>query len=192
MMINAAKTLPLLSGKIPCTLVALLLFLLPALPVAALAQQVEEYHVKAVFLSNLTHFVNWPADAGEEKKDFVIGIYGPDPFDSVLDKVVIGEKKDYRPVKVERYAHVEELAKNTCKILFIHSSKIREWPVIRRRLSGVPVLTVADVAGFPEDGGMVNLLKTGQKIQVEINHGAVRQSGLFMSSKLLSLARIVQ
>ena len=191
-MMSISKILCFFSGKIPSALAALFLVLLLALPVSTAAQEVAEYHIKAVFLSNLTHFVNWPADAEKEDKDFVIGIYGPDPFESVLDKVVSGEKKGNSPIKIEHYSQLSEISQNRCKILFIHSSKIREWPTIRQHFSGFPVLTVADVAGFPEEGGMVNLLKTGQKIQVEINNGAVQQAGLFMSSKLLSLARIVQ
>lgn len=191
-MMNVAKTLPFLIGKIPSTLAVLFLMLQLVLPVPTVAQEVEEYHIKAVFLCNLTHFVNWPAKIEENNEAFIIGIYGPDPFALVLDKVVSGEKKDNKPLKIEHYTQIHEIPPDKCRILFIHSSKISEWPAIEKHLAGYPVLTVADVAGFPEEGGMVNLLKTGQKIQVEINHRAVDQSGLFMSSKLLSLARIVQ
>lgn len=191
-MMNAAKTLPFLIGKIPFALAVLFLVLQLAEPVPAAAQEVEEYHIKAVFLRNLTHFVNWPAKAAEKNEAFIIGIYGPDPFALVLDKVVSGEEKDNKPFKIEHYTQISDIQPNKCRILFIHSTKISEWPAIEKHLAGYPVLTVADVAGFPEEGGMVNLLKTGQKIQVEINHRAVHRSGLFMSSKLLSLARIVQ
>lgn len=191
-MVTVSNTCRFLTGRIPSTLAALCLILLLALPVSTAAQQVEEYHIKAVFLCNLTHFVNWPVDAEQENEDFVIGIYGPDPFDSVLDKVVTGEKKGDKTITVERYSQLAEIPHKRCKILFIHSSKMSEWPTIRQHLSGFPVLTVADVAGFPKAGGMVNLLKTDQKIQVEINNDAVRKSGLSISSKLLSLARIVQ
>lgn len=173
------------------TLLPLLLVLLLTLPSPAAAQQIGEYHIKAVFLCNLTHFVNWPATADREADAFVIGIYGPDPFESILDKAIVGEKKRNRPVKVERYRSLQELVPQKCNILFIHSTRIAEWKAIQQHLKGFPVLTVADVAGFPEMGGMVNLLKDGQKIQVEINHNVVQASGISVSSKLLNLARIV-
>jgi len=175
------------------TLTALFAFLLllVALPGRTTAQQVGEYHIKAVFLTNLTHFVTWPEGTDLEKLPFIIGIYGPDPFESILDRAIAGEKKNNRPLKIERYRSLQELDPARCNILFIHSSKVDEWNVIRSHLGDSPILTVGDTSGFPEQGGMVNLVKNGQKIEVEINLAAVQKSGLAMSSKLLSLARIV-
>lgn len=173
-------------------LTLLLVLLSGVLLSPAAAQQVEEYHIKAVFLSNLSHFVTWPPANDREKIAFVIGIYGPDPFGTIIDRAVAGETKNSRPVRIERYGSLQELNPAACSILFIHASKISEWESIHSHLSAHAVLTVADVAGFPEQGGMVNLVKSGQKIQVEINYDAVRLSGLTISSKLLSLARIVQ
>jgi len=171
--------------------VGVLLFLFGAQLIKAEAQQVGEYHIKAVFLTNLTHFVTWPESTENQQTPFIIGIYGPDPFDSILDKAVAGEKKNNRPLKIEHYHSLKDIDPARCNILFIHESKLSEWQAIRSLLANYPVLTVADINGFPEAGGMVNLVKNGQKIQLEINHSAVQKSGLTMSSKLLSLARII-
>ncbi len=191
-MATALKYLSSHDGRGISALTALLFIALLTMPFTALAKQVGEYHIKAVFLCNLTPFVNWPASTQLENESFVIGIYGPDPFKSILDKVVSGEKKDKKQVEVERYTQFSELDPRKINILFIHSSKMDDWQDIQQHISGFPILTVADVAGFPEQGGMVNLLKTGKKIQVEINLNAAQQAGLSMSSKLLSLARIVE
>lgn len=171
---------------------SVLLLLLLLQPSWAAAQEVGEYHIKAVFLTNLTHFVNWPAQGEEQEDAFVIGIYGPDPFGSIIDRAVTDERKQNRPVRVERYAQLATIDPRKCRILFIHHAKLAEWEAIRNHIAGFPVLTVADAPGFPEEGGMVNLLKNDRKIQVEINNGAVLKAGLAISSKLLSLARIVQ
>ncbi len=156
------------------------------------AQEVGEYHIKAVFLLNLTHFVNWPAEAMVTEKPFIIGIYGPDPFGSILDRVISGEKVRSRTITIKRYSRFSELALNPCDLLFIQSSKFAEWPQLSQYLAGSPILTVADSVGFPEQGGMVNLLKNGQTIQIQINHDAVLKSGLTMSAKLLNLAHLVK
>lgn len=181
---TAARSSLVLAALLAC------LLLVQARQVAA--QQVSEYHIKAVFLINLTHFVTWPPAATRAGLPFVIGIYGPDPFGDIIDKAVAGEKKSNRALRIERYTDPAALADLDCQILFIHQSRMAEWETLRNRLAGLPVLTVADAAGFPEQGGMVNLLKNEQKIQVEINHRVVQQAGLSMSSKLLSLARIVE
>lgn len=156
------------------------------------AQQVGEYHIKAVFLYNLTHFVNWPQDCVQEGGEFIIGIYGPDPFGSIIDQAVSGERKYNKPIAIKRYSQLTELHPKSCNILFIHSSKIGDWNNIHQQIEGRPVLTVADTAGFPASGGMITLIKAGKKIHIEVNHSAVQESGLSMSAKLLSLARLVK
>jgi hypothetical protein len=174
------------------TVLVTTLLLLSALPTGATAQQVQEYDIKAVFLLNLMHFVNWPATVEHGTNNFIIGIYGTDPFGPILDKAIEGERKFNSSIKIQRYSELNQLDPMVCNILFIHETKLEDWDIIQQHFSGYPVLLVADTSGFPEQGGMVNLLKTRQKIQVEINPGAVKESGLSMSSKILNLARIVQ
>ncbi len=173
-------------------LLVIMLILLSGGKTSPCAQEVGEYHLKAVFLLNLTHFVNWPARAIETDEPFVIGIYGPDPFGSILDRVISGEKIHSRTITIKRYSQLSELALSPCDLLFIDSSKLPEWEQLSRYLAGSPILTVADSIGFPQQGGMVNLLKKGQTIQIQVNHDAVLKSGLTMSAKLLNLAHIVK
>jgi hypothetical protein len=53
------------------------------------------------------------------------------------------------------------------------------------------MLSVSDVEGFGQRGGMVNLLTTGRKIRIEVNMDEARRNGFDISAKLLRLARIV-
>ncbi len=174
------------------TVLITIFLLIYVLPGGVSAQHVQEYDIKAVFLLNLIHFVHWPATIEHRPDNFVIGIYGPDPFGPIIDKVVEGERKVKSSIKLQRYSELSQLNPMDCNMLFIHTSKIDDWAVIHEQFRGYPVLLVADTSGFTEQGGMVNLLKTRQKVQVEVNPDAVRESGLSMSSKLLNLARIVQ
>jgi hypothetical protein len=59
------------------------------------------------------------------------------------------------------------------------------------RLRPDGILTVGDVPGFCESGGAVNLNVVESRVKLEINVDATARSGLQVSSKLLSLARIV-
>ena len=173
----------------------LLAVILAALPWAVSghcrAQQAPEYHIKAVFLFNLTHFVNWPPQPGRAGTPFVIGIYGPDPFGGALEAAVAGEHKGHRSLRIRRFSSLDQLRSHPCDMLFVSAAAMAAWPRIRRLLDADPVLTVSDVAGFPEQGGMVNLLKIRENIQVEINRTATLQAGLHVSAKLLDLARII-
>jgi hypothetical protein len=54
------------------------------------------------------------------------------------------------------------------------------------------VLTVGDTEGFAERGGIINLVKDGNRLSFEINPEAAQRAGLVMSSKLLFLGKIVK
>jgi hypothetical protein len=54
------------------------------------------------------------------------------------------------------------------------------------------VLSVGEINGFAEQGGMVNLLLANKTVKIEINQAAAEQAGLQISAKLLKLARLVK
>jgi hypothetical protein len=57
-----------------------------------------------------------------------------------------------------------------------------------KELKGCSVLTVADMDGFTEAGGVINFVREGTKIRFRINNDVAAKEGLKISSKLLSLA----
>ncbi|MDP3481402.1 MAG: YfiR family protein [Desulfoprunum sp.] len=190
-MATAPNTYSTRGRRLAATFLAIAWLLLGCFTVPCSAKQIEEYHVKAVFLFNLAHFVTWPIDPSPTAPSFSIGIYGEDPFGQVLDNVIKGETKFDKPITIKHYTNLQELQKDPCNILFVSARAMNQWETIRDLLAASAILTVSDVAGFPEKGGMVNLLKAEQRIQVEINRAAVSQAGLVMSAKLLILARLV-
>ncbi len=149
-----------------------------------------EYRVKAAYLYNFLKFVEWPREkSAEASAYYIIGVIGEDPFGPAL--VRIGRKSvKGRPLKIKRFKSMEEL--ETCHILFISASEKGRIENMLKRLNQMPVLTVGDVAGFTQRGGMINLVKSGKKVRFEINREAAEKTGLKISSKLLKLARIVK
>jgi hypothetical protein len=63
-------------------------------------------------------------------------------------------------------------------------------PQILRLLEGLSVLTVADIPGFGEAGGIITFL-TGSRVQLRVNAAAAEKAGLSISSKLLRVATVV-
>ena len=54
--------------------------------------------VKAAYIYNFTKYVRWPEGAfSEADSPLVIGVYGDDPFDAVLDKTMQGKSVGRRP-----------------------------------------------------------------------------------------------
>jgi len=152
---------------------------------------VGEYQVKAAFIYNFTKFTDWPPSAfSSPGAPIVIGILGEDPFGQTMDDVVRGEVVRERPLVVKRLRPDDDL--RSCHVLFISRSEQQRLPAVLSQLKGSPVLSVGDIAGFAEQGGMVNLLLASKTVKIEINQAAAEQAGLQISAKLLKLARLVK
>jgi hypothetical protein len=78
-----------------------------------------------------------------------------------------------------------------CHMLFVSATGKKQRTQILESLRGTGALTVSDVEGFAEQGGMINLVMREGKVQFEINHKAATQEGLVISARLLSLAKFV-
>ncbi len=149
-----------------------------------------EYQVKAVFLFNFTHFVEWPADAFvDPQAPFVIGVLGQDPFGSALDEAVRGESVNGRPLVVQRYSGVADL--KPCQILFIDRSIDGEAEKAVATLAHQRTLTVSDLNSATPRAVIIRFLNENQKIRLQINVDSARSAGLTISSKLLRPAQVI-
>lgn len=150
----------------------------------------SEYQVKAVFLFNFTHFVEWPKSAfAATNAPLTIGIVGEDPFKQRLEEVVQGEEVHGHPLQIKRLTMEDDLT--GCQLLFFSRAIKDRLAAALRQVRGRPILTVGDTSGMAERGVMINLPLGKDNIKMEINLQAARQNGLTISSKLLRLARIV-
>jgi hypothetical protein len=147
--------------------------------------------VKAGFLYNFVKLTQWPTNAfAAADSPIVIGVLGKDPFDSYLDDAVRDKQVGGRPIVVQRLKSLAD-AKH-CQLCFVSTSERSRLASILAALAGQPVLTVSDLDGFAERGGIIRLLTEGDSVRFAINTTAAERAGLVLSSKLLRLAIIVQ
>jgi hypothetical protein len=78
-----------------------------------------------------------------------------------------------------------------CDILFVGEGEEENLPLIFSRVQGHGVLTVSEIQGFAERGGIIRLFEEDKRLRFEINPGVAEQEGLRLSARLLKLARIV-
>jgi hypothetical protein len=168
---------------------ALVLAAAPATLALAEPQGVGEYKVKAAFLYNFTKFVEWPDRAfPDAAAPFVVAVLGDDPFGDALD-VLKGKTAQGRPIVVRRAASLDALGH--FHLLFIASSeKSRLWSVLPAA-EAMHALTVGDAPRFLSQGGIIQLVRDGDRIGFEVNLDASGRAGLKISSKLLGLAKAV-
>lgn len=147
----------------------------------------DEYRVKALFLYNFVKFVEWPNPLPGD--GISIGILGDDPFGDMLTQTIAGKTVNGRTFMVR---HVKREQARQCQIVFVAASERKHLRAVLEVVAGAPVLTVGDMHGFAQAGGMIDFEIIDSKVRFEVNIEAAERARLKLSSKLLSLAKIVR
>jgi hypothetical protein len=154
----------------------------------------SEYLIKAGFIYNFAKLVEWPTTAfAQPDSPIVIGILGNDPFGATLDRIVADKKIDGRGFAVKRVKWSKDLRElKDCNILFVSSSEKDHVDSVVDGMKGLPILTIGDAPGFAKRGGIINFTLEDNKVRFEVNVEAAKHADLSISSRLLTLAKIVQ
>jgi hypothetical protein len=157
------------------------------------ASDSSEYLIKAGFIYNFAKFVDWPANSfSQGDSPIVIGVLGTDPFGNVLDRIVEDKKIGSRGFVVRRFKWGKDLKDlKECKILFVSASEKAHIDEIVQSVKGLPILTVGETPSFAERGGIIRFTLEDNRVRFEVNVDAARQAELNISSRLLTLAKII-
>lgn len=155
-----------------------------------LSAESSEYLIKAGFIYNFAKLVEWPSSAARKDQPIVIGVLGNDAFAGVLDRVVEGKKLDGRPFVVKRVA--KEFRDCGCHMLFVARAESARPEEIIQFQKTASVLTISEAADFARRGGIIAFVLEDSKVHFEVNVEAAKQAALTISSRLLTLATIVQ
>jgi hypothetical protein len=113
---------------------------------------------------------------------------GEDPFGDAFNAIK-KKKVKKRPLEFMMDTSINDIPR--CDILFVTQAAQDLLTNILSSVENQHILTVGDVPEFAMRGGMVNLLKNGERIAIEVNLKAVKASNIVISSRLLTLAKIV-
>jgi len=157
---------------------------------AAQSEQLSEYEVKAAFLFNFTKFVEWPESSFDDSQTpIVLGIIGDDPFGDNLARIVAGQKVQGRGIVIRKESLGDDLRR--CHVLFVSASERLHSAQILSSIQPASVLTVSDMDGFAEAGGVIQFVMQENRVRFVVNLDAATQNKLRLSAKLLALARVI-
>jgi hypothetical protein len=154
----------------------------------ARAQSAPEPALKAAFLYNFAKFAEWPADAAPADP-LTICVFGDAAIADALDETVKGRTVDGRKATVVR---VKPDGFRGCHVLYVAGLDAKRAQAIVDELKGAPVLTVGDREQFAQSGGIAGLFVEQGRMRFAINIEAAQRCRLRISSRLLSLAKIVK
>lgn len=146
----------------------------------------EEARVKTAYIYNFCKYVTWPDSADEDPID--ICILGQDPL---VEQLAMLEQKQVQSRNIVVKSFSSCSAAQCCEVLFISVTEKEDLAAITQSLKGLPILTISDIKGFAQKGGMIELVKQENKIRFIINKQRLDDAKLTMSSRLLKLATIV-
>jgi hypothetical protein len=149
----------------------------------------DEYQVKAAYILNFARFVEWPSDVLPASSPITITVLGDDPFGGTLENTLLGKFANGHPLRV-RYQRWNDILTQS-QIIFISASEEPHLPEILRYLDHGSVLTVSDIDRFSLRGGVIEFRTIGNRVRFDINRTSALASQITISSRLLSVARVV-
>ena len=143
----------------------------------------------AVLTLNIARFTHWPERAfNNDKNTLILCVFGDNvvqqSFENIDNKVI--NNKNIRVINLSRLRNV-----NQCQLLYLSELDRNRLTPLLMELEGQPILTIGENMEFLQAGGMVGMEKVNEKIQLNINLSAIKQTELVISSRLLKLANIV-
>ena len=164
-----------------------LLVALFAVPCNA-ADATRNSKIKEAYLYNFLKYMEFP-DSAVSGSPITIGILGDDPFGAALTPIT-SRTYQGKSIRIKQLAQISDA--DDCQMVFVCASERGNVSKILSALKGRAVITVSEIDGFVESGGVINLLVIGNRVKFEINQRAAREAGIKISSELLKLATSVK
>jgi len=155
------------------------------------AHNVNLLRLKALFLYNFSNFAQWPGDAFVSARSPIrMCLYGDVKFHKYLE-VMNGTLIGNRELVITQTNQLSEVVEG-CQILFVDESNRIALADLWRDIKYLYVLSVGEREGFADAGGIINIMRTTDNVQFDVNISNAMANGLFISSDLLTLAREIK
>jgi hypothetical protein len=169
-------------------LIAATIAVLLLVRLTASAQDVTEPTLKAAFIYNFAKFTEWPTSAIALAEPLVYCVLGDAAVGDALEQVVKGRVLAGHSMGVSRVA--PSGPPRACQILYLSGPMAGQAAQLVAGVRDEPVLTMSDVEGFTEMGGIAQCFFEHGQLRFNVRLESVTRARLQISSRLLSLARI--
>jgi hypothetical protein len=154
------------------------------------AQSVSTPELTAAFLFNFVKFTTWPADALRDGGAIVICVSGNDQVADSLVRLTEKKMLEGHSLVVRRTDLDQPL--NECHVVYGASLNAHRARELILAASGNPILTVSDLEDFAERGAVANFFIDAGRMRFAVNPAAAERARLRISSRLLTLAKVVR
>jgi hypothetical protein len=146
--------------------------------------------VKAAFLYNFAKFAEWPAEALAPGQRLALCVIGDNTVADALEQTIKGRAHEGHELTVQ-IVHADATLRS-CHLVYVDGADAARSMQVLAAVKGSPVFSVGDARRFAEDGGVAQLALENDRMRFSVNVSAAERARLRLSSKLLSLAKIVR
>lgn len=148
-----------------------------------------EYH-KTVILFKILQFVTFPDNEDETIR---ITVYGDDSMARTIRRLAPSYLISGKRITVTQVNSLEQLgAMGKTDLIFLSGKEEKALARILHMVKEQKILRIGSGAGLAEKGVHINIITERNKVSFEINRSEVEKTGIYLSSKLYKLARIVE
>jgi hypothetical protein len=149
--------------------------------------EAEESSLKAAFLFNFTHFIEWDDDVFPN--EFVIGVVGNSLIEEPLEEIAKTRKVNNKKIVIKYFKSAADVEK--CNILFLSKNSKTPLTEFLEKPELKKTLIVGEKEEYASMGAGINFVIVDKKLKFEINKKSLDGAGLKVSSQLLKLAIII-
>lgn len=151
----------------------------------------ESGRIKALFLYNFANFAEWPEGAFSSPEEPIrLCLFGEVEFGQFIQGFE-GAVVMNRQLEIIRTEAISEIRQG-CHILFVSQQKQVRLPDLWNDIRYLYVLSIGEQQGFTSKGGIVNIVRTFDRLEFDINIETAMANGLNFGSDVLSLARKIK
>jgi hypothetical protein len=146
-----------------------------------------EHQIKALYLYNLTKYMEWPADAfASTNAPFTIGLMAGADLRGDLVEITKGKVIGGREILVRIIERTQDV--KSCQLIFLESGDRRNLALALNAAKDLPVLPVGVSEDFLNSGGIITFARKDNKLRLRIDLNAARRARLTVSAKLMAVA----
>lgn len=158
---------------------------LGCVPSRAQDSEYSEVSVKAAYLVHFLGYVEW-ASVKPQPDALTIGVIGDREIAAELQRILPGRSVAGRSLRVRQLGANDDFS--GVNILYVGSSQSASLPAHAARARQQHILLVSDTELGLEKGATINFVNQDRRIRFEISLRAAEETGIKLSSRLLSAA----
>ncbi|MCU7836629.1 MAG: YfiR family protein [gamma proteobacterium symbiont of Taylorina sp.] len=149
------------------------------------AYEVED-KLKSIIVGKIAKFINWE---NSDSNEFIITVY-KNQLGNYFNSIHKGKKINDKKIRIKYINNIENL--KFTNILYISKATSSELSSILNYIHEKNILTISDLRGFAQKGGIIQIYSLSQKLKLNINLKKAKKENIKIKASLLRMANIVE